>query len=101
GLRTAAEAERAAGLQRDIVRRQLELGQISYLGLFVAEQAYLSAAVNRIQAQALRFTDAAGLLQALGGGWWNRPPPEVVVEAKQVAPDRTLWQILGDAVPWR
>jgi hypothetical protein len=26
----------------------------------------------RVQAQANRFTDAAALFQALGGGWWNR-----------------------------
>ena len=28
--------------------------------------------INRIQAQAVRFSDTAALFQALGGGWWNR-----------------------------
>jgi outer membrane protein TolC len=26
-----------------------------------------------VQAQANRYADTAGLFQALGGGWWNRP----------------------------
>lgn len=37
-----------------------------------AQQAYLQAAIARIQAQANRFADTAALFQALGGGWWNR-----------------------------
>ena len=27
--------------------------------------------INRVQAQAGRYADTAGLFQALGGGWWN------------------------------
>jgi hypothetical protein len=28
--------------------------------------------INRLRAQAARYTDTAALFQALGGGWWNR-----------------------------
>jgi outer membrane protein TolC len=50
----------------------LELGDISYLNLLNAEQAYQQAALNMVQALANRYSDTAALFQALGGGWWNR-----------------------------
>jgi outer membrane protein TolC len=37
-----------------------------------AEQAYRTAELSLVQAQANRYADTAGLFQALGGGWWNR-----------------------------
>jgi outer membrane protein TolC len=39
-----------------------------------AEQVYQQAEVAVVQARANRYSDTAGLFQALGGGWWNRPP---------------------------
>jgi outer membrane protein TolC len=71
-LAAAAAAERAAKDSLDIARRQLASGAVSYLALLTAEQAYQQALINRVQAQAARFADTAGLFQALGGGWWNR-----------------------------
>ena len=38
-----------------------------------AEETYQQAEVALVQAQANRYADTAGLFQALGGGWWNRP----------------------------
>ncbi len=71
-LLNAASATEAAALRSlNIARRQLELGQIQYLGLLTAQQAYEQALITRIQAQASRFADTAALFQALGGGWWN------------------------------
>ena len=71
-LFNAAVASEAAALRSlNIARRQLELGQIQYLGLLTAQQAYQQALISRIQAQASRFSDTAALFQALGGGWWN------------------------------
>ena len=74
-----AEAERAAGHALDISgntlevsRRQLDLGDISALSVIQIEQAHAQALVVAIQAKAQRLDDAAALLQALGGGWWNR-----------------------------
>ncbi len=71
-LKAAVAAERAADKSLSIARRQLALGDISYLGLLNAEQTYQQAVVNLVQALANRYSDTAALFQALGGGWWNR-----------------------------
>lgn len=71
-LQAAAVAERAAADSLTIARRQVELGDIGYVSLLVAEQAYQQAEIALVQAQANRFADTAALFQALGGGWWNR-----------------------------
>jgi len=71
-LAATTRVESAAKASLDIAKRQLSLGAVNYLALLIAEQAYEQAVVNRVQAQALRFADAAALFQALGGGWWNR-----------------------------
>jgi NodT family efflux transporter outer membrane factor (OMF) lipoprotein len=74
-LKAADATERATKTAFDLTRRQLELGQTNYLALLQAQQGYLQAVINRIQAQANRFADTAALFQALGGGWWNRTDP--------------------------
>jgi len=79
-LAAANASEQAAGRSLAIVRKQLELGQVAYLALLNAEQTYALARVAQVQAQAARLSDTAGLFQALGGGWWNRPAE--VVAAK-------------------
>ncbi|MGD0142327.1 MAG: efflux transporter outer membrane subunit [Rhizomicrobium sp.] len=71
-LKTAAAAEDAAKVTLDLSERQLKDGYTNYLAVLNAEQAYQQARINRLQAQANRFADTAALLQALGGGWWNR-----------------------------
>jgi NodT family efflux transporter outer membrane factor (OMF) lipoprotein len=71
-LKAAVASETAATRSLNIVRRQLELGQIPYLGLLTAQQTYQQALINRVQVQASRYADTAALFQALGGGWWNR-----------------------------
>ena len=71
-LKAAVAAERAADKSLSIARRQLELGDISYLALLNAEQTYQQAMINLVQALANRYADTAALFQALGGGWWNR-----------------------------
>jgi NodT family efflux transporter outer membrane factor (OMF) lipoprotein len=65
-------AERAAAESLAIARKQIELGDVSYLFLLTAQQTYQQAVIARIQAQGNRFADTAALYQALGGGWWNR-----------------------------
>ncbi len=72
-LRAAVEAERAAKVTLDLVTMQLQVGNVNYLALLSAEQAYQQAAINLSQARAVRLGDTAALFQALGGGWWNRP----------------------------
>ena len=71
-LKAAAAAERAAAKSLVIVRRQLELGDVSPLALLNAEQTYQQATINCVQVLANRYADTAALFQALGGGWWNR-----------------------------
>ena len=68
----SAEAEHAAKATYDLAQRQLGLGTISVIAVLNAEQAYRQAELSRVQAQANRYTDTAGLFQSLGGGWWNR-----------------------------
>jgi outer membrane protein TolC len=75
-LGAAVEAEKAAKVTLDLTRRQMEIGYVNYLTLLSAETAYSQALLNRIQAQTTRFGDTVALFQALGGGWWNRPPVE-------------------------
>jgi outer membrane protein TolC len=50
----------------------MDVGYVNYLALLSAETAYQQALLNRVQAQAARFSDTVALFQALGGGWWNR-----------------------------
>jgi hypothetical protein len=45
---------------------------VNYLILLNAQQTYQTAVINRLRAQAARYSDTAALFQALGGGWWNR-----------------------------
>jgi NodT family efflux transporter outer membrane factor (OMF) lipoprotein len=71
-LKAAVRAEQAAARSLAIARRQLELGAVSYLALLNAQQAYQTARIALVQAEANRFADTAALFQALGGGWWNR-----------------------------
>ena len=72
-LKADAEAERAAKASFDLARKQRDLGTISLVAVLNAEQIYLQAELALVQAQANRYSDTAGLFQALGGGWWNRP----------------------------
>jgi NodT family efflux transporter outer membrane factor (OMF) lipoprotein len=72
-LKANAEAERAARASFELARRQQLLGTISVIAMLNAEQTYRQAQIALIQAQANRYADTAGLFQALGGGWWNRP----------------------------
>jgi NodT family efflux transporter outer membrane factor (OMF) lipoprotein len=77
----ALAAEESANRSIDLVRRQVEQGQVSSPVLLNAQQAYLQTSLARVQAQAARLADTVALYQALGGGWWNRiPAPEIAVQ---------------------
>jgi NodT family efflux transporter outer membrane factor (OMF) lipoprotein len=56
-----------------IARQQFGLGTVSMVVLLNSEQAALVTEIAKVQAEADRYADTAGLFQALGGGWWNRP----------------------------
>jgi len=67
-----SKAEHAAAESLNATRHNVELGVASYLALLTAQQTYSQAVLNLAQARANRYSDTAALLQALGGGWWNR-----------------------------
>jgi NodT family efflux transporter outer membrane factor (OMF) lipoprotein len=71
-LKASVDAARAAKQTFDLAERQLKLGTISLVAVLNAEQSYRQAELSLVQAQANRYADTAGLLQSLGGGWWNR-----------------------------
>ena len=72
-LNAAIAAEQSANRSIDLVRRQVEQGQVSLPALLNAQQAQLQTSLARVQAEAARLADTVALFQALGGGWWNRP----------------------------
>ena len=74
-LAAAVAAEDSARRGIELVRSQVERGQVSSPVLLNAQQAYLQTSLARVQAQAARLADVVALFQALGGGWWNRTPP--------------------------
>jgi NodT family efflux transporter outer membrane factor (OMF) lipoprotein len=80
----------AAEQSLQIVRLQVKLGQVAYLGILNAQQTALQARITAIQATAGRLADTAALFQSLGGGWWNRNDLAVT----DVKADRVL-SILG------
>ena len=71
-LAADVRAEDSAKATYDLMRRQMEVGYVSYLSLLSAETAYQQTLLTRVQAQATRYGDTVALFQALGGGWWNR-----------------------------
>jgi NodT family efflux transporter outer membrane factor (OMF) lipoprotein len=75
-LEAQARAERAAAVTLAVVKQNLQLGSASYLDLLDAERNRLQTAVAVEQARAQRLIDTVALFQALGGGWWNRTPPD-------------------------
>ena len=77
-LKAARDFERAAKISFDLAQQQMQTGNANVLLLLTAQQTYLQAVIQVVQARAARLTDTAALFQALGGGWWNRtaPPPE-------------------------
>jgi len=80
-LRAAIAAEQSAARGIELVRRQVERGQVSLPILLNAEQAYLQTSLARVQAEAARLADTVALFQALGGGWWNNWEAQTVLAA--------------------
>ena len=71
-LSAAIAAQHAASRSIELIRKQVEQGQVSLPILLAVQQAYLQTSLARIQAEAARLADTVALFQALGGGWWNR-----------------------------
>ena len=80
-LKAARDFERAAKISFDLAQQQMQTGYANILILLTAQQTYLQAVIQVVQARAARLSDTVALYQALGGGWWNRvePPAEKVL----------------------
>ncbi|MFC5472812.1 efflux transporter outer membrane subunit [Paraherbaspirillum soli] len=70
-LQARTQASDNAASSLTITQRQYQAGGISHLSLLDAQRQRLQTDLERIAAQAARYSDTAALLQALGGGWWN------------------------------
>jgi NodT family efflux transporter outer membrane factor (OMF) lipoprotein len=81
-LKAARDFERAAKISLDLAQQQMQTGYANILVLLTAQQTYLQAKIQVVQARAARLSDTAALFQALGGGWWNRlqPPTEKILD---------------------
>ena len=64
--------EEAAKRILDLTNAQHRLGYVDELTLLTARIGYQQARIVRLQAETNRYGDVAALIQALGGGWWNR-----------------------------
>lgn len=71
-FKAAADNQRAAAQALTVARLQWRMGQTGRLSVIAAEQAFQQARMGASQAEANRLTDTAALVQAVGGGWWNR-----------------------------
>jgi NodT family efflux transporter outer membrane factor (OMF) lipoprotein len=80
-LKAARDFERAAKISYDLAQQQMQTGYANILVLLTAQQTYLQAVIQVVQARAARLSDSVLLFQALGGGWWNRitPPAEKIL----------------------
>jgi NodT family efflux transporter outer membrane factor (OMF) lipoprotein len=74
-LKAARDFERASKISLDLAQQQMQTGYANVLILLTAQQTYLQALTQVVQARAARLSDTAALFQALGGGWWNRSAP--------------------------
>jgi NodT family efflux transporter outer membrane factor (OMF) lipoprotein len=81
-LKAVRDFERAAKISLDLAQQQMQTGNANILILLTAQQTYLQAKTQVVQARAARLSDTTALFQALGGGWWNRveQPTEKVLD---------------------
>src|SRR5262249_50693010 len=105
-LKAARDFQRAAKVSLVLAQQQMQTGNANILLLFTAQQNYLQATLQVVQARAARLSDTAALFQALGGGWWNRedlPEQRIVnvgtgeadIPAEQPGEAWSIWSALS------
>ena len=74
----AAQQARLEQEEAQLEQQALQLQQQSYtvgtttvLNLIAAQRTYAQARLGYVSAEVQQFEDSAGLLVAMGGGWWN------------------------------
>lgn len=74
-LRAQDEALRTAREALRLVQINYQSGLDTYLDVLAADAQYHLAAINDLQATAVRYQDTVALYVALGGGWWSDATP--------------------------
>lgn len=72
-----AEAQATAQEALTLLQANYRSGLVTYLELLAADVQLHQVNIAYLQALAQRYQDTVGLFVALGGGWWNRPPPAI------------------------
>jgi NodT family efflux transporter outer membrane factor (OMF) lipoprotein len=75
-LRAQDEALVAAREALHLVQVNYAAGLDTYLDVLTADALYHEAAINELEALALRYQDTVALYVALGGGWWRDGGPQ-------------------------
>ncbi len=70
-LRAEDEALDTARQALHLTETQYQAGLATYLDVLNADAQYHQAAIDELQALAVRYQDTVALYVALGGGWWN------------------------------
>jgi NodT family efflux transporter outer membrane factor (OMF) lipoprotein len=97
-VKAASDFEKAAKVSLDLAQQQMQTGYANVLFLLNAQVTYEQAVIQLVQAQANRVSDTAALLQALGGGWWNRIEPPAPEQNLDVATGQ--YKPVGDNGNW-
>lgn len=74
-LQKQTEAQATAEEALRLLQANYRSGLVTYLDLLAADVQLHQVNIAYLQALAQRHQDTVGLFVALGGGWWNTPPP--------------------------
>ena len=99
-VKATVDFERAAKVSLDLITQQYNDGLINILLQIQAQQAWLQARLTVVQAEAARLSDTVALFQALGGGWWNRPPDSPTAPI-YIGADKQPIGTFATEPPWR
>lgn len=81
------QAERTAKSNFVLSEQKYRLGAVNILQMLDAQRQYQQTVLQRIQAEALRYSDTVALFQSLGGGWWNAPCPDTLPPGSRCCED--------------
>ena len=91
GFESAVRFEAAAGKALAAAQLRLKAGDVTLTEVLTAQLLVKQSQVGLVQARANRFVDTTALLQALGGGWWNRVPAEEIQRNPPPAASAARW----------
>lgn len=86
GFESAKGFEQAAEKALAAAQARLKAGDVTLAEVLTAQLLVRQAEVGLVQARANRYVDTTALLQALGGGWWNRESREALADQRSPPP---------------